>query len=188
MESASFQQLEVPWGSETQLNTGPYMDRPRAGWPSPPPSGPHPYPLGMGALPIWEEPYLVESSGHKVLLDSRPRQPAILAILVGLCALQETKDGTEPLGPPGVGHLPESPPEGRRGQDRDLQRLAGDRRGLLPYRMDPSLTLAEDSSAPRGLTWSSSLGCLPPPKGTVRLPCYSIGAQGSSTCLSLPVS
>lgn len=97
---------------------------------SPPPSGPHPYPFGVSALPIWEEPYLVESSGHKVLLGACPCQPTILAVLVGLCALEETKDGTEPPWPPGMGHLPESPTEGMRGPDGDPQRPAGDRGGL----------------------------------------------------------
>lgn len=100
-----------------------------AGHPSPP-SGPHPYPLGVGAQPIWEEPYLVEASGHKLLLGARPRQPTILAVPVGLRTLEETKDGAAPLGPPGVGHLPESPTEGRRGQGGEPQRL-GDRGGLV---------------------------------------------------------
>lgn len=93
MESASFQQPLVPWGSETRLHTGPYMDGSGAG-PSAPPSGPRPRPLGVDALLLWEETYLVETGGHKVLLDACPHQPAIPAVLMGPRALEEEKDGT----------------------------------------------------------------------------------------------
>lgn len=48
------------------------------------------------SLLTFKEPYLVESSGHKVLLGACPRQPAILAVLMGLCALQEAGEKTEP--------------------------------------------------------------------------------------------
>lgn len=117
MESASFQQPLVPWGSETRLHTGPYMDGSGAG-PSAPPSGPRPRPLGVDALLLWEETYLVETGGHKVLLDACPHQPAIPAVLMGPRALEEEKDGTRLSlgGLPGGGYPPESPPEGRRGE------------------------------------------------------------------------
>lgn len=60
-------------------------------------------------LLVWEEPYLVESGGHKVLLGACPCQPAILVVLVGLCALQEARDRAEPP----CSHPPKSP----RGQE-----------------------------------------------------------------------
>lgn len=53
-------------------------------------------PLSVLVLLTREEPYLVESAGHKVLLGACPCQPAILAVLVGLCALQEAGNRVEP--------------------------------------------------------------------------------------------
>lgn len=43
-----------------------------------------------------DDPYLVESSGHEMLLGACPCQPAILAVLMRLRALQEKEDRTEP--------------------------------------------------------------------------------------------
>lgn len=35
-----------------------------------------------------------------MLLNACPCQPGVSAVLMGLCALQETRDNTEPSGPP----------------------------------------------------------------------------------------
>ena len=92
MESASSQRPSVPWGSETQLHTG--QGRIWTGLePAAAPafqrglSRPHGVYVQFGH----EEPYLVEASGHKVLLGARPHQPAVPAILMGWCALGEER-------------------------------------------------------------------------------------------------
>ena len=139
----------------------------------PPPPGLHSYPLGVGTPPIWEEPYLVESTGHKVLLGARPHQPAILAVLVGLCALEDTKDGAEPPGPPAGGTPAGEPYRGQEGPGWCPPEASWGQRRLYHYRMDPSLTLAEESSAPRGPPGHQACAPSPSSKGD----CWAILPQ-----------
>lgn len=92
MESASSQRPSVPWGSETQLHTGQGRI-----WTGLEPAAAPAFqrglsrPRGVYVQFGHEEPYLVEASGHKVLLGARPHQPAVPAVLMGWCALGEER-------------------------------------------------------------------------------------------------
>ena len=97
MESASSQRPSVPWGSETQLHAG--QGRIWTGLePAAAPASQRGSSRPHGVY-VWfghEEPYLVEASGHEVLLGARPHQPAIPAVLMGRRALGEEKMALSP--------------------------------------------------------------------------------------------
>lgn len=93
MESTSFQQQLVPWGSETRLHSGPYMDRPGASLRPLPPSGPHPCSLGMSPCspsrsPTWLNPVDTRCSWVPVH-TSRPS--LLFSWACVLCRRQERK-------------------------------------------------------------------------------------------------
>lgn len=97
MESASSQRPSVPWGSETQLHAG--QGRIWTGLePAAAPASQRGLsrPRGVYVQFGHEEPYLVEASGHEVLLGTRPHQPAIPVVLMGRRALGEEKMALSP--------------------------------------------------------------------------------------------
>lgn len=75
------------------------------------------------------------------------------------------------------GHLPESPTEGRKGQDGDPKRLAGDREDCITTGWTPASPWLRKALHPEGHPVTKLGLSLPPPKGTVGLSCHSDGAR-----------